>query len=86
MQGVNDSLDDARRLVRLVRGLPSKLNLIPMNAHADAPYRPPHEADVARFAAVLVGAGLTVTVRRPRGADIDAACGQLAARGARPAA
>jgi len=86
MQGVNDSLEDARRLARLVRGLPSKLNLIPMNAHADAPYRPPHEADVARFAAVLVGAGLTVTVRRPRGADIDAACGQLAARGARPAA
>ena len=86
MQGVNDAAVDASRLVRLVRGLPSKLNLIPMNAHADAPYRAPREAEVARFAGILADAGLTVTVRRPRGADIDAACGQLAARGARPAA
>jgi 23S rRNA (adenine2503-C2)-methyltransferase len=83
MRDVNDSLDDARRTARLLRGLPSKLNLIPMNAHPDAPYQPPRDADVERFAAELVRHGVTVTVRRPRGADIDAACGQLAACGAR---
>lgn len=82
MRGKNDSLEDARRLARLVRGLPSKINLIPMNPHEDAPYQPPDDAVVEAFAAELVRHGLTVTVRRPRGADIDAACGQLAARGA----
>jgi len=83
MRDVNDSLDSARRLVRLLRGLPSKLNLIPMNAHPDAPYRPPRDSDLERFAAELVRGGVTVTVRRPRGADIDAACGQLALRAVR---
>jgi 23S rRNA (adenine2503-C2)-methyltransferase len=86
MRGKNDSLDDARRTARLLRGLPSKLNLIPMNAHPDAPYAPPAAADVERFAAELVRQGVTVTVRRPRGTDIDAACGQLALRAARSAA
>jgi 23S rRNA (adenine2503-C2)-methyltransferase len=85
MRDKNDSLDDARRLVRLLRGLPSKLNLIPMNAHADAPYQPPRDSDLERFATELVRSGMTVTVRRPRGADIDAACGQLALRAARAA-
>ena len=80
MRDVNDSLDAARRLVRLLRGLPSKLNLIPMNPHPDAPYQPPRDADLQRFATELVRSGITVTVRRPRGADIDAACGQLALR------
>jgi 23S rRNA (adenine2503-C2)-methyltransferase len=86
MQGVNDAPDDARRLARLLRSVPSKLNLIPMNAHADAPYRPPGDAEVARFAGEVARAGVTVTVRRPRGTDIDAACGQLALRAARSAA
>ncbi len=85
IDGVNDAPDDARRLARLLRGLPSKLNVIPMNAHADSPYRPPSEAVLTRFAGDLVRLGFTVTVRRPRGADIDAACGQLAGRGAQPA-
>jgi 23S rRNA (adenine2503-C2)-methyltransferase len=80
MEGVNDATSDARSLVRLLRGLPSKLNVIPMNAHADAPYRPPSEAVLTRFVGELTRGGMTVTVRRPRGADIDAACGQLAAR------
>jgi 23S rRNA (adenine2503-C2)-methyltransferase len=90
MDGVNDALSDAQQLARLLRGLPSKLNVIPMNAHPDAPYRAPSEAVLTRFAGELARLGVTVTVRRPRGADIDAACGQLAARGAgdarRPAA
>jgi 23S rRNA (adenine2503-C2)-methyltransferase len=86
MAGVNDSLDDARRLPHLLRGIPSKLNVIPMNPHPDAPYRPPARDVVDRFAAALHEGGLRVTLRRNRGADIDAACGQLAARTAvRPA-
>ena len=83
MEGVNDSPEDARRLVRLLRGLPAKVNLIPMNAHADAPYRPPAPEVASRFMGELVRGGLVATLRRSRGADIDAACGQLAARGVR---
>jgi 23S rRNA (adenine2503-C2)-methyltransferase len=71
--------------VRLLRRVPSKLNLIPMNPHPDAPYQPPDEAAIQRFAGELVRSGATVTVRRPRGSDIDAACGQLALRAARQA-
>ena len=81
MQGVNDSAEDARRLVALLRGLPAKVNLIPMNPHADAPYRPPTPEVASRFMGELVRGGLVATLRRSRGADIDAACGQLAARG-----
>jgi 23S rRNA (adenine2503-C2)-methyltransferase len=83
MEGVNDSPEDARRLVALLRGLPAKVNLIPMNPHADAPYRPPAPEVASRFMGVLVEGGLVATLRRSRGADIDAACGQLAARGVR---
>ncbi len=81
MEGVNDDPEDARRLVRLLRGIPSKLNLIPMNPHTDAPYRPPAPEVASRFMGELVRGGLTTTLRRSRGGDIDAACGQLAARG-----
>jgi len=77
---VNDSLDDAQRLVALLRGVPAKVNLIPMNPHAGSPYRAPTPEVAERFMAVLANAGVTVTLRRSRGADIDAACGQLAAR------
>lgn len=80
MAGVNDSPEDARRLARLLRDIPSKLNAIPMNPHADAPYRPPSDAVVDRFTAAAHAEGLRVTLRRNRGRDIDAACGQLAAR------
>ena len=85
LEGVNDALEDARRLATLVRGLPSKVNLIPMNPHPDATHRPPSPEVASRFAAELARRGVTVTLRRPRGRDIDAACGQLAARTA-PAA
>ena len=80
--GVNDSVDDARRLPRLLRGIPSKLNLIPMNPHPASPCAAPAETVVDRFLRELAAAGTRVMVRRPRGADIDAACGQLALRGA----
>jgi 23S rRNA (adenine2503-C2)-methyltransferase len=81
MQGVNDAPEDAQRLVRLLRGLPAKVNLIPMNAHRDAPYLPPSPEVASRFMGELVAGGLVATLRRSRGADIDAACGQLALRG-----
>jgi 23S rRNA (adenine2503-C2)-methyltransferase len=78
---VNDREDDARQLVRLLAGIPSKVNVIPMNPHADSPHRPPTSEVASRFLGVLARAGLTVTLRRSRGSDIDAACGQLAAKG-----
>jgi 23S rRNA (adenine2503-C2)-methyltransferase len=78
--GVNDSAEDARRLTPLLAGIPSKVNLIPMNPHADSPFRPPSEEIIDRFLRVVAGAGTLVTLRRPRGEDIDAACGQLALR------
>ena len=78
--GVNDSVEDARRLPELLRGIPCKLNVIPMNAHVDSEFRPPAQPVVDRFTAELHAAGMRVTLRRSRGADIDAACGQLAAR------
>jgi 23S rRNA (adenine2503-C2)-methyltransferase len=80
IEGVNDSSADARRLAPLLRGIPAKLNLIPMNPHPDSPYRPPAPAVVERFAAEAAAGGLRVTLRRSRGADIQAACGQLALR------
>jgi 23S rRNA (adenine2503-C2)-methyltransferase len=82
--GVNDSPEDARRLVRLLRGLPAKLNAIPMNEHPDSEHRAPAPEVTDRFLAELASGGVTVTLRRSRGADVDAACGQLALRGHRP--
>jgi 23S rRNA (adenine2503-C2)-methyltransferase len=80
MSGVNDSIADARRLPGLLRDIPSKVNVIPMNPHADSVEQPPSDAVVNRFTEELHSAGIRVTLRRNRGRDIDAACGQLAAR------
>jgi 23S rRNA (adenine2503-C2)-methyltransferase len=80
IDGVNDSPEDARRLARLLRGIPSKVNVIPMNPHPDSSHRPPPDDVVDRFTAILHEANLRVTLRRHRGRDIDAACGQLALR------
>jgi 23S rRNA (adenine2503-C2)-methyltransferase len=80
IEGVNDSLEDARRLPRLLRGIPSKVNLIPMNPHPDSPYHPPGRDAIDAFVRVLANAGMRVTLRRSRGDDIGAACGQLALR------
>jgi 23S rRNA (adenine2503-C2)-methyltransferase len=82
IDGVNASPADARRLAPLLRGIPAKLNLIPMNPHADSPFRPPSEAAIDAFLREVAASGLRVTLRRSRGADIQAACGQLALRGA----
>ncbi len=76
--GVNDSDADARNLIDLVRDVPCKFNLIPFNAFADSGLKAPDADRVLRFASILNGAGIVTTVRRTRGDDIAAACGQLA--------
>ncbi|WP_211332009.1 23S rRNA (adenine(2503)-C(2))-methyltransferase RlmN [Inmirania thermothiophila] len=78
LAGVNDAVADAEALVRLLRGIPAKVNLIPFNPFPGAPYRRPAQAAVDRFRDVLLAAGMTAITRRPRGDDIEAACGQLA--------
>jgi 23S rRNA (adenine2503-C2)-methyltransferase len=80
LAGVNDSRDDARRLARLARQAHAKVNLIPMNEHPGSAYRRPDDAAIDAFAAELARAGVTATVRRSRGDDIYAACGQLGSR------
>jgi 23S rRNA (adenine2503-C2)-methyltransferase len=75
--GVNDALDDARKLVRLLAGRAALLNVIPYNPVAGLPWKEPTAADRERFLGVLADAGVNVQVRRRKGARIDAACGQL---------
>lgn len=77
LDGVNDSLEHARRLVALIGGIPCKLNLIPFNPYPHAIYRPSAPAAIDRFRDFVAGKGIVTVTRRPRGDDIDAACGQL---------
>src|SRR5688572_3332772 len=77
LKGVNDSPEDARRLVRLLHGIRGKVNLLPLNEAAGIPFERPSDARVDRFAKVLASHGVTVSVRKSRGRDIRAACGQL---------
>ena len=74
---VNDSMANAREVVELVRGLRVKVNLIALNPGPDIPFTTPQEARVLAFQQVLVAAGIPTFIRRPRGRDIFAACGQL---------
>jgi 23S rRNA (adenine2503-C2)-methyltransferase len=80
LDGVNDSEDHARRLLRLVRDVPCKFNLIPFNPFPGSPYRRPPAQRARRFAEILMNAGIVTTMRKTRGGDIAAACGQLAGR------
>jgi 23S rRNA (adenine2503-C2)-methyltransferase len=77
LKGVNDSLADARELVRLMKGIPAKINLIPFNPWPGAPYECSDWEQIEKFAEVLNRAGYASPVRTPRGRDIMAACGQL---------
>lgn len=77
LEEVNDTPEDARRLVRLLEGIPGKVNLLPLNEAEGIPYRRPSDARVNAFAKILADAGVTVSVRKSRGRDIRAACGQL---------
>jgi len=75
---VNDSTEQAHALAHVLKDLPSKINLIPFNPYPGSPYKRPSNSRIDRFDKVLQSYGLTVITRRPRGEDIDAACGQLA--------
>lgn len=77
LKGVNDSDDDARRLVKLIRGIPAKINLIPFNEWPGAPYERSDWERIEAFADIVYKAGYASPIRTPRGEDIMAACGQL---------
>jgi 23S rRNA (adenine2503-C2)-methyltransferase len=78
LDGINDTDQHARELVRICSQLPIKVNLIPFNPFPGSGYRRSDEARIAAFRAILQGKGIITTTRRTRGEDIDAACGQLA--------
>jgi 23S rRNA (adenine2503-C2)-methyltransferase len=80
LDGVNDSDQDAQRLPRLLRSIKAKVNLIPHNPAPELPFRSSPQARILRFQERLRSHGIPVFIRQPRGQDIDAACGQLAAR------
>jgi 23S rRNA (adenine2503-C2)-methyltransferase len=80
LDGVNDSDRHARELVRLLAGLRAKVNLIPHNPAPELPYLSSPMERILAFESVLIAAGVPSFIRRPRGRDISAACGQLAAR------
>ena len=77
LKGVNDSPAEARELVRLLKGIPAKVNLIPFNPWPAAPYECATDAAIAGFSDIVFAAGYSAPVRTPRGRDILAACGQL---------
>ena len=81
LDGVNDTPEDARRLVRLLSGIKAKVNLIPLNPAPGIPFDRPSDARVDRFAQILADRHITVSVRKSRGQDIRAACGQLIVEG-----
>jgi 23S rRNA (adenine2503-C2)-methyltransferase len=82
--GKNDTVEEAHKLARLLRGLPVKVNLIPMNPIEASTLGPPDLSGVLAFQRVLVDAGYSCFIRRRRGDDVSAACGQLALLGAKP--
>ncbi len=84
LRGVNDTPEDARRLVRLLGNIRCKVNLIPLNEAAGIAFERPSDDRVNVFAQILAKAGLLVSVRKSRGRDIRAACGQLIVEGTKP--
>jgi len=86
LSGTNDSPEDARRLAKLLAGVKAKVNLIPLNAAAGIPFERPSDEAVDRFARILADHGVTVSVRKSRGRDIRAACGQLIVEGQKKSA
>ena len=77
LKGVNDSLEDARRLVKLIKGIPVKVNLIPFNPYPGAPFSPTPREDIEKFQKVLWDHNIAAFIRDSRGQDISAACGML---------
>jgi 23S rRNA (adenine2503-C2)-methyltransferase len=80
LAGINDSTTDAKRLVRLLNGIRAKINLIPHNPAPELPYRASSSEQILAFQKILIDRDLPTFIRRPRGQEISAACGQLAAR------
>jgi 23S rRNA (adenine2503-C2)-methyltransferase len=80
LDGVNDGLDQARKLIKLLHGVRAKVNLIPFNEYPGAPFAPSPPDRIADFQETLLKAHITATVRQSRGAGVGAACGQLVAR------
>src|SRR5439155_23516007 len=86
LAGVNDSDEDARRLAKLLGGMKAKVNLIPLNAAAGIPFERPSDAAIDPFAKTVADHGVVVSVRKSRGRDIRAACGQLIVEGQKKSA
>jgi 23S rRNA (adenine2503-C2)-methyltransferase len=78
LDGINDSIEDAKALLKIVKDVPCKFNLIPFNPFPNSGYRCSSSEQIKRFKEVLMSQDYVVTVRKTRGDDIDAACGQLA--------
>jgi 23S rRNA (adenine2503-C2)-methyltransferase len=77
LQGENDSLEDAKKLLKMLKGIPSKVNLIPLNEASGISFEKPSEERIRQFQEILMEGGLAAIVRASKGADISAACGQL---------
>ena len=77
IDGVNDTEAHAKQLLKLLKGLPAHVNMIPLNHVEESPLKPSSKAAVAKFQQILENGGITATVRRTLGGDIDASCGQL---------
>lgn len=80
LDGVNDKPEHARELIKLLKGIPTLMNLIPFNPFEGSGYNTSSKQAVSRFSEILHNAGMTTVVRKTRGEDIDAACGQLAGK------
>jgi len=86
LAGVNDRPEDARKLARLLQGVKAKVNVIPLNAAAGIPFDRPSDAAIDQFAKIVAEHDVTVSVRKSRGRDIRAACGQLIVEGQKKSA
>jgi 23S rRNA (adenine2503-C2)-methyltransferase len=80
LEGINDTSLHAKRLLKILRGIPSKINLIPLNEAPGIPFKRPSEEKVKKFQEILMKGGFTAIVRTSKGAEISAACGQLQAK------
>ncbi|GER93490.1 23S rRNA (adenine(2503)-C(2))-methyltransferase RlmN [hot springs metagenome] len=80
LKNINDSPDDAKRLINLLKGIPSKINLIPFNPYEGSEFQRPDDMQVLNFQGVLIKGHITAIIRKSKGQDIMAACGQLRAR------
>jgi len=78
IDGLNDKIDDAKKLVKLLRGIPAKINLIPYNPYPSLPYKRPTDKKIKEFYEYLLNFQFTITLRKSRGQEILAGCGQLA--------